>query len=400
MTDYSKLSFNLGDRRLVGQEKARNYLTRILQSDRISHAYLFSGPHGTGKTAVALAFSELLNGINHLTDLKGQAFSKKSSWLNHPDIHLFLPVPTNYSVENFRERLELLNKDPYETVDFSHRPSLTDDDSTKNKQAFYPIDYFHDEIRPKAFLKPNEGRKTIVILTNIETMRKEAANAFLKLLEEPSEDLIFLLTTNSTDALLPTIISRCQHIKLSPLQIASIKQALVTYDNIPENDAEYLARVSGGNYAMALFFDVQSLKETRHEVVDFLRNAYSQDAVKLTEMAKNWQNNHNIEGQIAILNVLETFLRDLLVYRDTQQKSLVTNADQMETIEKFCKTLHDARLQEMIKQANSCRPLIYQNVQAKFVFTVLAFRFSSLMRNLDPVISEQDSWQHLPAFLE
>lgn len=400
MTDYSKLSFDLGDRRLVGQEKARNYLTRILKSNRISHAYLFSGPPGTGKTAVALAFAELLNGINHLTDLKEQAFSRKSSWLNHPDIHLFLPVPTNYSIENFRERLELLNKDPYEIVDFSHRPSLTDDDSTKNKQAFYPIDFFHKEIRPKAFLKPNEGRKTIVILTNIETMRKEAANAFLKLLEEPSEDLIFLLTTNNTDALLPTIISRCQHINLSPLPTASIKQALITYDNIPADDAEYLARVSGGNYAMARFFDVQSLKETRHEVVDFLRNAYSQDAVQLTEMAKNWQSDHNIEGQIAILNVLETFLRDLLVYRDTQQKSLVVNADQIETIEKFCETLHEARLQKMIKQVNSFRPLIYQNVQPKLIFTVLAFRFSSLIRNLDPVISEQNSWQHLPAFIE
>lgn len=400
MTDYSKLSFDLGDRRLVGQEKARNYLTRILKSNRISHAYLFSGPPGTGKTAVALAFAELLNGINHLTDLKEQAFSRKSSWLNHPDIHLFLPVPTNYSIENFRERLELLNKDPYEIVDFSHRPSLTDDDSTKNKQAFYPIDFFHKEIRPKAFLKPNEGRKTIVILTNIETMRKEAANAFLKLLEEPSEDLIFLLTTNSTDSLLPTIISRCQHINLSPLPTASIKQALITYDNIPEDDAEYLARVSGGNYAMARFFDVQSLKETRHEVVNFLRNAYSQDAVQLIQMAKNWQSDHNIEGQIAILNVLETFLRDLLVYRDTQQKSLVVNADQIETIKKFCKTLHEARLQKMIKQVNNFRPLIYQNVQPKLIFTVLAFRFSSLIRNLDPLISEQNSWQHLPAFIE
>lgn len=400
MIDYNKLEFDFGDQRLVGQKKMRNYLTRIIKSDRISHAYLFSGPPGVGKTAMALSFAEILNGINNLTDLGDQAFSKKSSWFTHPDIHLFLPVPTNYSVDNFRERLELLNKDPYEIVDFSHRPSLTDDESTKNKQAFYPIDFFHKEVRPKAFLKPNEGQKTVVILTNIETMRKEAANAFLKLLEEPSDDLIFLLTTNSTEALLPTIISRCQHIKLSALQTTAVQEALITHDNVPADDAAYLARVSGGNYAMARFFDVKSLKETRHEIVNFLRYAYSQDAVQLTEMTKDWQSNNNIEGLIAILNVLETFLRDLLMFRETSQKSLITNADQLETIKKFCETLHDARLQDMINEVNNCRPLIYQYVQPKLIFTVLAFRFAHLMRDLAPLIPSNEPWQHLPAFKE
>lgn len=400
MTNYSDLTFNFGDQRLVGQQKVRETLKRIIHSDRISHAYLFSGPPGTGKTATALAFAELLNGIDNLTDLGDQSFSKKSSWFTHPDIHLFLPVPTSYTVDNLRERLELLKKDPYEIVDYSHRPSLTNDDSSKNKQAFYPINFFHDEVRPKAFLKPNEGRKTVVILTDIETMRKEAANAFLKLLEEPSENLIFLLTSNSTDALLPTITSRCQHIKLTPLKTVEIQKALLEYDGVAADDAQYLARVSGGNYAMARFFDVESLKETRHEIVEFLRYAFVQDAVELSKMAKNWHNNKNIEGQIALLNVLETFVRDLLIYRDTKQKSLIVNTDQLETIQNFCEKLSDARLEVMIAQVNRCRPLIYRNVQPKIIFTVLALRFSSLMRDLDPSISQQESWQHLPAYYE
>ncbi|MDZ7682445.1 MAG: hypothetical protein U5J63_12210 [Fodinibius sp.] len=84
---------------------------------------------------------------------------------------------------------------------FSLRPSLTNEDSTKNKRAFYPIDYFREEIRPTAYLTPNEGQKTVIIMTGIESMKKEAANAFLKLLEEPSEDLMFLLTTDHTEAL-------------------------------------------------------------------------------------------------------------------------------------------------------------------------------------------------------
>ncbi len=398
MTDYENLKFNFGDRRLVGQKFAREQIERIVHSGRISHSYLFSGPPGIGKTAFALAFAELINGVNNLTDLGSQSFSKKSSWFTHPDIHVFLPVPTDVSVEELRSRLELLREDPYEIVDFSLRPSLTNEESTKNKRAFYPIDYFREEIRPASYLKPNEGRKTVIIMTGIESMRKEAANSFLKLLEEPSEDLMFLLTTDHTEALLPTIISRCQHIQLSPLKTKEIEQALIEQDGLPEEDAAYLARVSGGNYAMTRFFDVGTLKETRQEIIEYLRYSYSQDAVNIIQTAQDWQSSQNLEGQIAVLNVMEVFLRDLLVYRSTQKKELVTNADQIDVIKKFCKTLSDARLEEMIEQVNGCKPMIYQNVQPKLIFTALALRFSNLMRNLDPEIATQDSWKHLPAF--
>ena len=397
MTDITEISFSFGDRRLVGQQFAKEQIERIVDSGRISHSYLFSGPPGIGKTAFALAFAELINGVDHLTNLGDQAFSKKSSWFTHPDIHTFLPVPTNVSVEELRERLQLLRDDPYEIVDFSLRPSLTNEESTKNKRAFYPIDYFRDEIRPTAYYKPNEGRKTVVIMTGIESMKKEAANAFLKLLEEPSDDLMFLLTTDNTEALLPTIISRCQHIQLSPLKTNQIEQALIEHDGIPKEEASYLARVSGGNYAMTRFFDIDTLKKTREEIIEFLRYSYTLDAVNITEKAQDWQSGQNLEGQIAVLNVMEVFLRDLLVYRSTQNKKLITNADQLDVIQDFCKTLNDARLEAMIEQVNKCKPMVYQNVQPKLIFTALAFRFSSLMRDQDPVISDSDAWKHLPA---
>src|SRR6056297_3256301 len=165
MKEYQDLDFEFGDERLVGQQLAKEHIERLMGSGRISHAYLFSGPAGVGKTAFALAFAEVLNGIDHLTNLGNQAFSKKSTWFTHPDIHVFIPVPTSFTIDELRLRLEMLKKDPYEIVDFSLRPSITDESSSKNLRAFYPIDYFHEEIRPKAFLKPNEGRKTVIIMT-------------------------------------------------------------------------------------------------------------------------------------------------------------------------------------------------------------------------------------------
>ncbi len=398
--NYEDLQFNLGDRRLINQQKAKSYLTKILKSGRMGHAYLLAGPVGSGKTALALAFAEIINGIDHLTDLGKQKLSKKSSWFTHPDIHLFMPMPSIYKMDDLRERLSLLSKDPYEIVDFNRRPSLSDIESSKNKQSFYPIRYFNKEIRPKAFLKPNEGQKTVVIITEIELMRKEAANAFLKLLEEPAENLIFILTTAHYEALLPTIKSRCQQMKLKALTANDIEKALKKYENIPQEDAQYLSNVTAGNYALARFYDVEQVKNDRKEIINYLRSAYTKNAVAITQTVNDWNKNNNIEGQIMLLNILEMFLRDLMVYRDSKEKQLVTNVDQLETIEKFCDNLKDAAIDDMIKEVNRCRPMLYQNVQAKMIFTALALRLSNLMKNEETHIPEQEPWQHLPALVE
>ncbi|MEX0608989.1 MAG: hypothetical protein WD016_05130 [Balneolaceae bacterium] len=393
------MEIEFGNRRIIGQKRAKEHVERILASERISHAYLLSGPAGVGKTAFALAFAEAVNGVSNLSDLGSHTSSKKSSWFTHPDIHVFIPKPTSSKIEELRERQELLAKDPYEIISFSQRPSL-EDESSKNLQAFYPIDYFRDDIRPIAKLKPNEGNRIVIILTQVETMRKETANAFLKLLEEPSDRLMFILTTESYENLLPTITSRCQHIPLGKLKDEEVKQGLIELDKIPPDEAAYLARISDGNYAMTRFFDIERLKEDRELVVRYLRMAFSQDAIGLSKLVQDWQSSHNIEGFISISNLLEMYIRDLIVYRETQKPNLIANIDQIESIRKFVTSLGDARLEEMITHLDNFRPMMLQNVSPKLIFLVLALRFSNLMRGLNPVISEDEHWQHLPAFVE
>lgn len=394
------MNISFGNNRLVGQARAKSQVQRILASKRVSHAYLISGAPGVGKTAFALAFAEALNGVSNISDLNEYQTSKKSSWFSHPDIHVFIPKPTSATIEELRERLELLSEDPYEIINFAQRPSLHDDSSSKNLQAFYPIDYFRDEIRPIAKLRPNEGDRVVIIMTQVETMRKEAANSFLKLLEEPSERLMFILTTESYESLLPTITSRCQHIPLGTLTQQEVENGLIEIDKIPADDAAYLARVSNGNYAATRFFDISKLKQNREEVVEFLRYSYSQDATALSKISQDWQSSNNIEGMIAITNLLEMYVRDLIVFKQTKNPNLVTNVDQLDSIKKFVDSLGSAKLEEMLTHIDECRPLLRQNVSQKLIFVVLSFRFSSLMRGLDPYISENEHWKHLPAFVE
>jgi DNA polymerase-3 subunit delta' len=393
------MNIKFGNRRIIGQSRAKEQVERMLDSERISHAYLLSGPSGVGKTAFALAMAEAINGVEHLSDLGEHKTSKKSSWFTHPDIHVFIPKPTSAKTEELRDRLELLSKDPYEIINFSQRPSL-DDDSSKNLQAFYPVDYFREDIRPIAKLKPNEGDRIVIIMTQVETMRKETANAFLKLLEEPSDRLMFILTTESYESLLPTITSRCQHIPLGALKDKVVEQGLIEVDGVEPDAAAYLARVSNGNYAMTRFFDISKLRENRESVVNYLRMAFSQDATGLSTLVQDWQSSNNIEGLIAITNLIEMYIRDLMVYRETENKKFITNIDQLDSIQKFVKALDDARLEEMITHLDDFRPALRQNVNPKLIFIVLALRYSTLMRGLDPSISEEESWKHVPAFVE
>lgn len=390
----------LGDRRIVGQDHALDQTKRIFTSDRLSHAYLLTGPNGSGKTAFALMMAEAINGVDNLTDLKGTAQSKKSSWFSHPDIHMFIPLPTSANISELTERQKILAEDPYEVVDFSLRPELGKDGSSKNKRAFYFIDYYRDEIRPKTVLKPNEGRRTIIILTGIDTMRKEAANAFLKLLEEPSGNVMFILTADKTDQLLPTIMSRCQQIRLSPLSQEEVCDGLMNYDGYNREDAEFLARISGGNYSLCRFLDLETLQTTRKQTVDFLRYSYTQDAHALVRLIEGWQSDLNLESQIALSNTLEQLLRDIMVFRETSNKILITNIDQLEVIKKFCDSLQDAKLEQMIEELQNLKGLFYHNVQFKLIFTALAFRFGNLMRGVEPLITTQTAWKHLPAFSE
>ena len=393
-------NITIGNRRLVGQENTKVQVEKILRSGRLSHSYLITGPNGSGKAAFALAMAEVINGIDHLTDLEGSATSKKSSWFTHPDIHLFMPLPSKTDADELQNRLELLAKDPYEIVDFSLRPALNDAVSGKNRRAFYSIKYFHEEVRPKTVYKPNEGRRTVVILLGIDTMRKESANAFLKLLEEPSDDIIFLLTASKTDQLLPTIISRCQQIRLQPLSQEEIVSGLITYDNVNPEEASFLARVADGNYSITRFFDADTLKKTRDQSIDFLRYSYTQQVPELLKIIGNWNKKLNKENQIALCNTLENLLRDIMVYRETQNKKLVTNVDKLTVIQKFCDSMKDARLVEMIEHLQHLKGLLYQNVQFKLIFTALSFRYSHLLRGHNPVINEENSWKHLPAFSE
>jgi len=390
----------VGNKRLIGQERLREQMWRVLEENRISHAYLVSGPPGSGKKALALAFAEAINGVSNLGEPAPGIRSERRSWYFHPDIHLFLPLPSVASRDELAARVALLAEDPYEIVDFAMRPSLTTQDDTKNRRAFYSVDYFNDEVRRAAYLRPNEGRRNIVIITNIETMRKEVVNSFLKLLEEPGEQVMFILTTDKINALLPTVVSRCQVLACQPLQADDIFHGLTSFDGIAEPDARFLSLIAGGNYSYTRFYDLETLQENREDIIRFLRLSYTMDAGGILEISQKWQSGYNKEGQLAIINMIEMFLRDIALYSGGADEALITNSDRLDVIRNFCSGLKDARIKDMLETLEEARALLNQNIQPRMVFTVMANRFSAWMRGSDAIVPGEEPWRHVPAITE
>lgn len=389
MTNFAKNS-------ILGQEKVKLEIGKILESGRLGHAYLIAGPAGIGKKPLALAFAEAVNGVSNLSDLGTDGYSAKSSWMNHPDIHVFIPIPRELSKTEFNTRIRMLSDDPYAIIDFANRPELNDDTS-KNRRAFYPIKYFREDIRPAFYLRPNEGRKNIILLTSIENMHESSSNAFLKILEEPPDDVLIIMTTDNLNSLLPTILSRCQILKCTGLTTNEISQGLIQRDGLSHEDAGYMARISGGNYAIARFWDVKQVKSLRGDIVTFLRMSYTQDASELLDLIGKWDDQNNNEGLNIILNLLEVFLKDILVFMHTSNEDLIVNSDQIDIISRFVQSLKQANLDEMIDQLDAARSMLRQNVNGKFIFTAISIRFGYLMRGYDTPIPESMPWLHLPA---
>lgn len=390
--------FRIAENTILGQQKVKNELELILSSDRIGHAYIIAGPQGIGKKGLALAFAEAVNGITNFSDLGELTFSKKSSWFTHPDIHLFLPIPRLATEQELMERVKLLSEDPYAVVDYANRPELSGDSSSLNKKAFYSVEYFNDNIRPKVFLKPNEGRRNVIILSNIELMPEKTVNSFLKILEEPPNDLLFILTTDNINTIIPTIVSRCQILRCSLISNDEIEKNLIEKDHCSVEDAAYLAKISDGNYAIVRYFDVEKIKDNRKDVIHFIRMSYLMDASELNPIILRWSNDNNSEGIFAIFTMIELFLKDLYVYRQSQDGNLVVNSDKLDVIEKFNATVKEARLTEMIELIDDFRDQLKYNVNAKLLFTVLAFRFAFLMRGLNTPIHKDEPWKHFPNF--
>lgn len=260
--------------------------------DRLRHAYLFTGPEGVGRRTLAIKFAQALNCINPSEPggFCGECREcRQIQSLNHPDLSLLLPEEGHRDIRIDQVR----------------------------------------SLQRTLSLSPYAGTYRVALLVDFQRATHQAANALLKTLEEPPEKVVLLLTANTPEGLLPTIVSRCEVIRLRPAALGSAQTFLEAEYGLPEDQARFLSHLSGGRVgaAVRLAQDPEALLRRHEHLADFLRvlPAHRFERFKLAETL--FKNRPQARQELAeFLPIWLSFWRD--VFMRTAGESLpVVNAD-------------------------------------------------------------------------
>ena len=283
---------------IIGQEKAVGFLRQVIANDKVASAYLFTGIHGVGKTTTALAFAVLLNCTDPVDgDGCGQCQScRRVSDGNHPDIMVIAPDPDRKAIRINQIR----------------------------------------EIERRLAFAPFQGRYRVTIMDPAEQMTTEAANAFLKTLEEPPPGNVFILNVLDPGELPPTIVSRCQRVPFRPLPTEAIENWLVQERAMDGEGAKIVARLSEGSLGKAIRMAEGDLLVARVGWIEMLHSAIKgpPDAVldaaqKLSELGKKAGSSKAFsEDRIAVmLGIWKSWYRDLVLVKLEDAAGLIVNTD-------------------------------------------------------------------------
>ncbi|NNE34090.1 MAG: DNA polymerase III subunit delta' [Rhodothermales bacterium] len=368
---------------VVGQETAKGALKHAIESDRVSHAYLFHGPDGSGKRALALSFAQALLCLRRedtASDPCGACEScRKVERLVHPDVHFLMPFPDKDPPADLRKRQEMVAAEPYRIVDYSRRPSIDDLSKTSNKQTLYNIEWVHENLIRAMSFKPVEGEYKIAIIADADKLNSSSANAFLKRLEEPYPDTIFILITVRPDHLPSTIVSRTQKVFLRRLDSEPIRLYLLDR-GVGADDAMLISRMADGSLSRALdLADHIELRSGREVVVDFMRVAIVDDAQAVEEAIRLLVSSGR-EQLKSYLDLLLSWIRDLVVLDSTGEAEMLVNLDQYDAIKKFVENLPDADLERMVKLVEEAIHLVERNVNATSAMRCLSIGLRDAMK--------------------
>lgn len=200
---------------LLGHAWAEKLLQKHISTSEIRHAYLFTGAPGIGRRSMALAFARAINCTQ--PPAPGEycglcRICRQTEKMQQPDLSIVTPEEEGGIIKVGQIR------------NLQHSLALT----------------------------PYEARYRIALLLNFQFANANAQNALLKTLEEAPKQVILLLTADSADALLPTISSRCEILRLRPVPVNLLEKELISRWSLPQEDARLYAHISNGRTGLAL----------------------------------------------------------------------------------------------------------------------------------------------------
>lgn len=313
---------------IIGHERPKRILQTALAQKEVAHAYLFHGEASIGKFTTAKAFAKTIQ-CERQGGACGDCRACKAIESGiHPDVQIVQPDGSQIKINQIRILQEAL------------------------------------------VFKPLIGSRKIIIIDEAETMNLEAANCFLKTLEEPPDHSLLILVASQPHRLLPTILSRCQRIRFDPPKREDIADWLVRQKGLPQAEAELFAALSLGRIGLALTQDLTELKDQRDKVLSLLSPKALSDLDQLFGNSQAYAGDE--ETFRATLDWILIWLRDLLVYRHNPDPRLLINLDRREELSQHSKHFSTALLLRIMALLAAFHRAAHRNLNRALVLeTVL-----------------------------
>lgn len=367
---------------IIGHSQALAALDRALTSDRPPQSWLFSGPEGVGKAAVALEFAAALN----CTGWQSLPLTGQTSDESAPDTAATLPTPSGTGAlqrpcgecRSCRDTLAGRHTD----VELVAPGGLCDE--PEHKEHTESRDLRICQIRRVEHLlslSPYAGAHRVAIIDAADTLHTEAANAFLKTLEEPPDGSVIILLVERDDRLPETILSRCQRLPFRPIERETITQVLVERGASP-SDAGTIAAAAAGRLGWALrALEDPSLLEERADMLDeAVRLAHAGRAARFTWAKDAAGRDQTVrERYLRELGVWEAWWRDVLLYTGGGHAG-ATNPDREGTLIEEGKLYRASEIVTFLRSLSQTREWLYANVDPQLALENLTLDMPSPAR--------------------
>jgi len=311
--------------KLYGNHKILTLLQNAHTTNSIASTYLFYGPIGVGKEAVALKFAAMVNGLD------------EGKWLNSENITYLHKLPANKSVKKSEN---IYDNYPNDVVEH-----IKNELQKKQENAYHQVEIPNanqirvDSIRilKRKLSASTSGGRRFVIVSGADTMNNAAANSFLKTLEEPNPNTTIILIAENINSMLQTILSRSQKIKFTPLTNDGIVEYLDDhYTEIDKEKKAIITSFAQGSISKAIQFVDEDLSGIVNTSVDLLRASLQRSGYRSLLMERVEQLTKQRDKNLIIntLKLLQKWLQDAMHLHYGEEK-LIVNSSEVESIKKF-----------------------------------------------------------------
>lgn len=370
---------------IPGHINIKKRMRQMATADRLPHAIIIEGPEGIGKLAMARAFAQYIHCEN--PDPEGDACGVCRSCrlhqsMNHVDTHYSFPVV----------KLDGMNSAPVsedfyqEWSSFVNGRIYTDINSwadTFNKKNGRPIIYVTESealVRKLAFTS-HVSRYKVVILWLPERLNENAANKLLKMIEEPFEDTVFILVTNSPAEILPTIYSRVQRLTMKRLPDEIVAENLMKRGNLSQSDSMSIAHNASGNMIKALkqLEADDDIRTYFDSFVSLMRLAYKRDVKALRDWADDLAATGR-EKELAFYEYSSRMIRENFMLNFRVPALTYLSDTELAFASKFASFITVANVEKMIQVFNDAQRDIAGNGNGKIINYDVAIKTILLLR--------------------